>query len=273
MNILSVGSGKLLSPLFDQWRQNDHDLTVLARSSRRDTEGYRYLRVDLLQPFALPEESRWDLVVVALTPPSRDEEGYSQIYGRGVRNLVDALKQVDFDGQVLFVSSTAVYPTNSDHPMVEAEALPASFRGEWLLKAESQLQSGEWATTSLRAGGVYGPSRSGRVLRYLQPEYVEGVLSNKRIHRIHEQDLQGLICYLITACQQGKVLPEALTVVDGNPKSVYELSLGIKGDVKGIAPETACPVQERGFDTTELERTGYQLRHPDPVSAYKALLS
>lgn len=265
MKILTLGAGKLLQPLVPLWQARGYDVTQVRRS-KPASEGLLTIEWDVTKEsnVSLPNV---DKAVVVLSPSERTEQAYEALFEKGVQRISQKLKELSTLRQVIFVSSTAVYPSESSFPFIEMDATASNFRGRAILQAEQHLASGDWDTVSLRCGGIYGPTRAGRLLKNLAKP-IPDPFSNAGVHRIHEEDVQGLIDHFI---QNKADISGPITCVDGNPASQYQLAQQLTE--KPVRSNEKEPQVKRLFDLTRLGETGYQLRWPDAVQAYQAMLN
>ncbi|MCB2379469.1 NAD(P)H-binding protein [Hymenobacter sp. BT635] len=130
-------------------------------------------------------------VLVLNIPPSKVGPGGYPALLRPVGSAVAATGVK----QVLFVSSTSVYP---DEPrrMSEADAVASAEAASDLLRAEGQFMSaqGQWQTTVVRLSGLMGPDRPpGRFLAGRQ-DVPNG---DAPVNLIHLDDCIGLLISII----------------------------------------------------------------------------
>ena len=212
-----------------------------------------------------------DRVVVILTPPSYDDDGYRRGYVEALDNLCTALSASgNAQARLVFVSSTGVYGENGGHWVDETTPpAPSRFSGRRLLEAEAVAARHAGGSVVVRFAGIYGPGResllrrvaSGATCQADPPRYT---------NRLHEDDCVGILEWL-----SGHPDPAPLYIgVDDRPCPQCEIMDWLATEMGQPAPErTGGEAMGRRCSNRRLKAAGYQLRHPDYRSGYPSLLA
>lgn len=180
-------------------------------------------------------------------------------------NYVDDLKKlrssIEVNSQVIFISSTSVYPnTNKEVIEEEAEDITSPHSGISLSKAENVFKNNN--TTYLRFAGLFGPDRHpGRFLA--GKKNVAG--AECPVNLIHLDDCIGLILSVI----ENKVMGEAINgCSDLHPakkefytKAAEKLSLEPPSFNRETQPFKIIS------NTKSKEILDYEYKYPDPLKA------
>jgi len=150
--------------------------------------------------------------------------------------------------------------------MREADALSSPDAPSDLLRAEGQFtpRRGQWLTTVVRLGGLFGPDRPpGRFLAG-RHELKQG---NAPVNLIHLDDCIGLLRHIIREKVWGYTF-NACAAQHPARRDFYPVAatyLGLEVPTFSVEPETASG---KTIDTTLLRQTtNYQFRHDDLVAA------
>ncbi|MEH0110920.1 NAD-dependent epimerase/dehydratase family protein [Tersicoccus sp. MR15.9] len=130
-----------------------------------------------------PVDPATGVVVIALTPGSRDADGYRATYLDGTRAALAAVAAAGASPRVLFVSSTSVVGVDDGREVDESwSGEPASATGAVLAEAERLVLALPGAVV-LRLAGVYGPGRTRLIDRARSGDGGRAAHWTNRIHR------------------------------------------------------------------------------------------
>ncbi|HET8816619.1 MAG TPA: NAD(P)H-binding protein [Pseudidiomarina sp.] len=210
--------------------------------------------------------SRFDAIVITLTPSGYDREGYHHGYVIPCRHIqtVLASEPARESGapRLLYISSTGVYSERDGEWITEqTPSQPDTDSGQMLLQAEQVIQSAAATVSILRCSGIYGP---GRIYLQRQISAGEAVINPVYNNRIHADDVAGFIHYLLQHPEQQESL---YLVSDDEPVWQetlylwYAEQLGVDG-TKLQRSATIGPRGNKRINNALMRSTGYVLRHP-----------
>lgn len=162
-----------------------------ARNARKP---YPVQACDVTQSASLRlfSSSQLDAVFFCASSRGGDAEAYRALYLQGSRNIFRTLHP----GKILFTSSTSLYAQENGEVVDEqSPTVPRHSAGKILLEAENViLRSGG---TVARLAGIYGPTRSVLMKKFLTGEArLEGD-GQRWINQIHREDAaRALVCLL-----------------------------------------------------------------------------
>jgi len=228
---------------------------------------------DLNAPAGLADRLPRDLdrVVVILTPPHYDDDGYRRGYVEALEHLCQALAASGNAGaRLIFVSSTGVYGENAGDWVDEhSPTQPTGFNGQCLLEAEHRLTQYPGRSIRLRFAGIYGPGREALIRRVKAGKPCQNQ-PIRYTNRIHSDDCVGILAHV-----GGLSNPDSLYIgVDDYPCPQCEVMDWLAKALKAERP----PRQGGGnagrrCDNARLKASGYTLRYPSFVSGYQSLLA
>ena len=285
MRILIAGCGYVGSVLAAELRESGHDVFGLRRDPAGLPAGITRLRADLLHLESLrvvPEGL--DIVVYAAAPGgprSADEDelraAYRAIYLDGFDNLLRTLSEVgEKPRRVLFTSSTSVYGQRRGEWVDESSSTePARFTGDMLLLAEGLLRGSPFAGTSVRFGGIYGPTRTRLLDRVRAGEAKWRRGGPYYTNRIHRDDAAGVLRHLI----ESDAPDDLYLAVDSDPADERTLYEWLAERLSAPMPEALDEPGElqRGVgskrcDNSRLLATGYEFKYPSFRDGYGEMI-
>jgi len=228
---------------------------------------------DLNAPAGLADRLPRDLdrVVVILTPPHYDDDGYRRGYVEALEHLCQALAASGNAGaRLIFVSSTGVYGENAGDWVDETTPpAPSRFSGRRLLEAEAVAARHTGGGVVVRLAGIYGPERESLLRRVADGAPCQAD-PPRYTNRIHEDDCVGVLAWL---CHHPH--PAALYIgVDDRPCPQCEIMDWLAAALGHPAPERSKgEAMGRRCSNARLRAAGYVLRHPDYRSGYQSLLA
>ncbi|HEY7802912.1 MAG TPA: sugar nucleotide-binding protein [Orrella sp.] len=243
----------------------------------------------------LATHTQIDSVVYCAAPNERTEQAYRSTYVTGLQNLVGVLDDLDIKHtggapqkpysqepypqkpypqrpRILFVSSTAVYDSQAQGVFDETSPTePRGFNGKVLCEAEAWLLSNWPEATVLRLSGIYGPTKQ-RLLQSIKEGQSTTPDSEDYIaNRIHLDDAARAVLHLLKGKHSGIFLG-----TDSHPiplRALYETLADLLG---APAPGIAAPSPMMGkkqLSNQKLLRTGFELKWPDCIEGYKAMIA
>ncbi len=153
-------------------------------------------------------EGEFDVVIHCASTRGGDAADYEQVYGKGVENLRRRFSRA----QLIFVSSTSVYPQRNGEWVDEASpAEPTHERGK-ILRAAEELVLGNSGSVA-RLGGIYGPDRSALLRRVLNGEAAIDLTSDRFVNQVHRDDAAEALLKLADLKSERRIR----NVVDNEP--------------------------------------------------------
>lgn len=174
---------------------------VLGSSTRSEKVGLlREKGLDTVH-FALDPDPKgidysrlFDSEILVVTLPPRSRQGDGEVYLQQLASLRD-LAANSAVKQVIFISSTGIYPNeNKAVPYTEEEVSESTAGNAILYRAEVLMEtSSRYDLTVLRMGGLMGADR-------IPGTYFSGkeqVVGHTRVNFIHQVDAAGMIAWVI----------------------------------------------------------------------------
>ena len=222
--------------------------------------------------------SKYDVIVITLTPGVIDEAGYKKAYLDTTDALLKAIKgQTHQPRLIIFVSSTSVYgQQNGEWVDENSKTEPTSFSGKILLATEQRWQRSDFNTCIVRPSGIYGPGRK-RLIEQVRSG--QGTASQPVLYsnRIHADDVAAAIYHLIQIAKTGSIKPCYL-LSDSEPTPLHQVKLWLAQEM-GIAKENLhTQPTGRSFRGSKrclnerLKRSGFTLQYDTFREGYQALL-
>ncbi|OMH37220.1 hypothetical protein BGP79_14840 [Tersicoccus sp. Bi-70] len=230
---------------------------------------------DVTDPSSLPPvDPATGIVVIALTPGSRDATGYRSSYLEGTRATLAAIDAAGARPRVLFVSSTSVLDADDGRTLDEtAPASPASPTAAVLAQTERLVLDVPGGVV-LRLAGVYGPGRTRLIDRARN-----GSAGDARhwTNRIHRDDAASALVQLAS-------LPDPASIyhgVDDEPAPEADVLAFLAGEL-GMAAESGEPADNaaehdpasgKRLRNSLLRGTGWAPTYPSYREGYRAVIA
>lgn len=193
-----------------------------------------------------------DITLVNLPP--RNKDGKEGFHENQLKNLIKEIRSK----HVIFISSTAVYPSN-DELITESDAdiNCLSRGGISLLQMENLFSThSSFETTVIRFGGLYGPDRHpGRFLAGKKD--LAG--ANNPVNMIHLEDCIGVIQSIIEQNIWGEVF-NACAPSTATRKSFYEKAAKELGLEAPTFSNESAPYKKVSSEKL-VKRTGYTFKY------------
>ena len=244
---LLFGCGYLGSRVAALWQAAGEPVTIVTRSASKAEQfrnaGYAALIADVCEPATLAELPPAETVLFAVGYDRRDAGARSieQVYGDGVRNVLDAMgngewgmgnasKLSDLRSDIphspfptphfCYISSTGVYGDADGEWVDEATPCrPLREGGRACLAAEQAIADHPLGARSvvLRLAGIYGPDRIPRAEALRRGEPIDAP-ADGFLNLIHVDDAARIVLDVERLAQAKKITtPRTYCVADGHP--------------------------------------------------------
>jgi nucleoside-diphosphate-sugar epimerase len=270
MRVLVAGCGWLGTAIAEVLVA-EGDRVVAVRRAWRDAApggaGVDAIELDLAAgPLALPRDV--DAIVYAAAPDERSEGAYRRTYVVGLRNVLEALPDVQ---RVVLTSSTAVYAEESGGEVDEGSPVVADGTGAILVEGERLLASRSEGI-ALRLAGLYGPGRD-RMVRTVRDGTARRPHRASTTNRIHRDDAARAVVHLLRLRAPDRVY----VGVDDEPSDLGEVytwlagQLGVPVPLVGEGDSRARGGSKR-CTNGRLRASGWSPRYPSYREGYRELL-
>jgi nucleoside-diphosphate-sugar epimerase len=201
-----------------------------------------------------------EILVVTLPPRSRQGDG--EAYLQQLASLRDLISGTEVK-QVLFISSTGIYPNeNKVVPYTEEEVSESTAGNAILYRAEVLMETpSTYQLTVLRLGGLMGADR-------IPGTYFSGkeqVVGHTRVNFIHQADAAGMISWVI---DQGLWNQTFNGVAPEHPfrREVYAKNSSTLGILPPASYQEAADEKEgRWISSEKVRATGFTFNFPNPL--------
>lgn len=246
------------------------------------SDSINYRQVDLgdaaaTQKLLLAGPQPWQIITVTLTPASFDDEGYRLGYVEPMRNIIGALDSAQWQGLLVFVSSTGVYGQDDGREVNEqSQTRPTRFSGKRLLEAETLLRASPINSVCVRFSGIYGPGRE-RLIKMAAEKKWQASDQSQWTNRIHVDDCAGVIAHLIEQYLEEGPLSSIVLASDSESVNSWHIKQWLareQGVISSIEASTYCgPMRNKICGNQQLRDSGYEFKYPTYREGYKAVLS
>lgn len=221
-HILIAGLGDIGAGLAQTLLADGHRISGIRRKEQASAGIDLYAQDLVTSAKLLLPPDQVDLLVIALTPASRDEAGYRDSFLIAPQRLLNALAEQQPLPPVIFVSSTAVYGEQEGVVDEETPPIPDAFNGRLLLAAEEEL-SLRCLLTVVRFAGIYGRSdlRRREAAAFARGE--KPLPANRWMNRIHRDDCIGLLHGLANTWLTEGFAPSLVIGCDNRPLTSHDL--------------------------------------------------
>lgn len=210
-----------------------------------------------------------DLLVIALAPDQRDEEGYRRTYLEAMRRGVEAVCRMRVPRRAVLVSSTSVYGDLQGDLDERTAPAPSTARAEILLQSEALFQESLPAGAVLRFSGLYGTPGNRLINQVRRGENPD---PGRWTNRIHRDDAAAAVVHLLTRDDA----PEGLYIGSDDEPCTAGAVRAFVADELGLerpAPTGATEPTGRRMINARLRATGLHLAHPTYREGYRAQLA
>ena len=206
----------------------------------------------------------FDSEILVVTLPPRSRQGDGELYLQQLASLRD-LAAHSAVKQVIFISSTGIYPNESKAvPYTEEEQISESNAGNAILCRAEVLMgtSSTYDLTVLRMGGLMGEDR-------IPGTYFSGkeqVVGHTRVNFIHQVDAAGMIAWVII---QGLWNQTFNGVAPEHPlrREVYLHNANVLGiPLPASFQDAADEEGGRLISSEKIVSTGFTFEFPDPLT-------
>jgi nucleoside-diphosphate-sugar epimerase len=214
-------------------------------------------------PKGIDYQRLFESEILVVTLPPRSRQGDGEAYLQQLASLRDLISGTEVK-QVLFISSTGIYPNeNKVVPYTEEEVSESTAGNTILYRAEVLMgTSSSYDLTVLRMGGLMGADRipgtyfSGR----------EQVVGHTRVNFIHQTDAAGMIAWVI---RQGLWNQTFNGVAPEHPlrREVYQRNSSALGiPLPASFQEATEEDGGRLISSEKIVSTGFTFEYPDPLT-------
>jgi nucleoside-diphosphate-sugar epimerase len=214
-------------------------------------------------PKGIDYQRLFESEILVVTLPPRSRQGDGEAYLQQLASLRDLITSTEVK-QVLFISSTGIYPNeNNAAPYTEEEVSESTAGNAILYRAEALMgTSSRYDLIVLRMGGLMGADRipgtyfSGR----------EQVVGHTRVNFIHQKDAARMIAWVIN---QGLWNQTFNGVAPEHPfrREVYQHNASALGIPLPASFQEATDVEVgRLISSEKIVFTGFTFEYPDPLT-------
>ena len=214
-------------------------------------------------PKGIDYQRLFESEILVVTLPPRSRQGDGEAYLQQLASLRDLITGTEVK-QVLFISSTGIYPNeNNAAPYTEEEVSESTAGNAILYRAEVLMgTSSRYDLTVLRMGGLMGEDRipgtyfSGR----------EQVVGHTRVNFIHQTDAARMIAWVIN---QGLWNQTYHGVAPEHPlrREVYQHNASALGiPLPASFQDAADEEVGRLISSEKIVSTGFTFEYPDPLT-------
>ena len=215
-------------------------------------------------PKGIDYQRLFESEILVVTLPPRRRQGDGEAYLQQLASLRDLITSTEVK-QVLFISSTGIYPNeNNAAPYTEEEEISESAAGNTILyRAEALMgTSSRYDLTVLRMGGLMGADRIPGI--YFAGK--EQVVGHTRVNFIHQTDAARMIAWVIN---QGLWNQTFNGVAPEHPlrREVYQHNASALGiPLPASFQEATDEEVGRLISSEKMLSTGFTFEYPDPLT-------
>jgi nucleoside-diphosphate-sugar epimerase len=215
-------------------------------------------------PKGIDYQRLFESEILVVTLPPRRRQGDGEAYLQQLASLRDLITSTEVK-QVLFISSTGIYPNeNNAAPYTEEEEISESAAGNTILyRAEALMgTSSRYDLTVLRMGGLMGADRIPGI--YFAGK--EQVVGHTRVNFIHQTDAARMIAWVIN---QGLWNQTFNGVAPEHPlrREVYQHNASALGIPLPASFQDATDEEVgRLISSEKMLSTGFTFEYPDPLT-------
>lgn len=211
------------------------------------------------------DQTFFDCDVLIISIPPRRTSHIERIFPAKIAQLIPFILESGLSN-VLFISSTSVYPDKNQLAKEDDTLVPDKESGRALLLAENLLNNlTDFQTTILRFGGLIGADRN--PARFLQKSTVP--VPNSPVNLIHQDDCIGIISAIIEQDLWGETL-NASSPEHPLKKDFYSRAAQISGLPEPLISEK--PEAYKIVDSSKLIRLlNYRFKYQSPIDYLESL--
>jgi nucleoside-diphosphate-sugar epimerase len=214
-------------------------------------------------PKGIDYQRLFESEILVVTLPPRSKQGDGEAYLQQLDSLRDLITGTEVK-QVLFISSTGIYPNeNKAVPYTEEEVSESTAGNPILYQAEALMgTSSRYDLTVLRMGGLMGADRIPGI--YFAGK--EQVVGHTRVNFIHQEDAAGMIAWVI---RQGLWNQTFNGVAPEHPlrREVYQHNASALGiPLPASFQDAADEDGGRLISSEKIVSTGFTFEYPDPLT-------
>jgi nucleoside-diphosphate-sugar epimerase len=214
-------------------------------------------------PKGIDYQRLFESEILVVTLPPRSRQGDGEAYLQQLASLRDLITGTEVK-QVLFISSTGIYPNeNKVVPYTEEEISESAAGNTILYRAEALMgTSSRYDLTVLRMGGLMGADRIPGI--YFAGK--EQVVGHTRVNFIHQTDAARMIAWVIN---QGLWNQTFNGVAPEHPlrREVYQHNASALGIHLPASFQDATDEEVgRLISSEKMLSTGFTFEYPDPLT-------
>jgi nucleoside-diphosphate-sugar epimerase len=215
-------------------------------------------------PKGIDYQRLFESEILVVTLPPRRRQGDGEAYLQQLASLRDLITSTEVK-QVLFISSTGIYPNeNNAAPYTEEEEISESAAGNTILyRAEALMgTSSRYDLTVLRMGGLMGADRIPGI--YFAGK--EQVVGHTRVNFIHQTDAARMVVWVIN---QGLWNQTFNGVAPEHPlrREVYQHNASALGIPLPASFQDATDEEVgRLISSEKIVSTGFTFEYRDPLT-------
>lgn len=206
--------------------------------------------------------ARFDAVIQSGSTRGGDADSYRRVYLEGARNLLGNFGSARF----VFISSTSVYAQNKGEWVSEESAAePKHETGKVLREAEEFVLNR--GGTVVRLAGLYGPSRSALLRKFLAGGAKIDPERDRFMNQIHRDDAAAAIQLLLNRPESGG---QIYNLADNEPTLLGDCYRWLAGKLNRPVPPTekSASTRKRGdsnkrVSNAKLRELGWVPRYPN----------
>lgn len=267
MKISILGCGWLGLPLAVEFIKKGHTVN----GSTRDPEKIGLIKENGINPFLLElspalkcenQDKFFDSEILVLNIPPARRDDIIEFHPQQVQSIIDAVKKSPVKN-VIFTSSTSVYPELNREVTEEETAEPSKNSGKALKIVENMLLSEKgFKTTVLRLAGLVGYDRNPR--NFLKKRRVIHKI-NTPVNLIHRDDCIGVITEVINNGTWEEIFN---VCCDNHPKRIDFYKN--EAERAGLELENTDDMETADYKLVSNKKLKevlkYSLKYPDPLN-------
>lgn len=274
-SILVVGAGYLGSHIARDFKARKQKVFALTRNPEKaaafEKEEINPVIADLTKPETLQALPPAHFIVLCAAPDEGDEESYRRIYLDGIKNFLDARKNLPRPHLIVLISSTSVWKERSGEWVdEETPADGDSVKSKILLASENLVLNSGFPAVVLRLSGIYGPGRN-RLNRMRSGAWPAAGEPDGYMNMIHVQDAVNAMIPVFKESKEGAVY----TVSDDEPvlKSEFCRWMTQNAGVKAEGKIDTSRREGKRCRNTRLKELKVKFQYPTFREGYTELLN
>ena len=273
-HLLIAGNGYLGQAITQQARAKYWQVSTLSLSGENSDHACDFTNSKALQELAqsIPQPSH---LIASASSGRGGPQAYQRVFLQGTQTLLNVFPEAKHT----FISSSSVYRHTDGSTVDESSELAGETKNSAILRQAEKLTL-DAGSTALRLSGIYGPSRSVILRKFLAGEATLEDTNDEQfgiriLNQIHRDDAARAVLHLIENKHFG-----LYNVTDNQPTTQRETYHSLCEKFARPTPPTAPPNpnSKRGWTNKavanqKLRATGWNPHYPSFLSAIDDLLS